>query len=236
MDQLSGSLGVSARTAHRRMRERGSHDRAVIDAILDEGLVCHVGFVEDGSVFVEPTTYVRVDDDLYLHGAPANRMLKALASGTPACITVTLLDGIVLARSAFHHSMNYRSVMLFGEASAVHDEEAKRAAVHALVEHIVPGRTADTRPPSTSELRATLVVRVPIAEGSAKIRTGGPLEEPADLELAIWAGQIPLEVTAAAPEADARFAAGVGTPRYVTHYTRHRAGAGGDAVSPPAGP
>ena len=220
------TLSESTRTTLRRKRERGAHDRTTVEAILDEGLVCHVGFAEDGSVFVQPTMYARIGDALYLHGAPANRMLRALAAGGPACVTVTLLDGLVLARSAFHHSMNYRSVMLFGTAERVEDDEAKRAAMTALLEHVAAGRSGDTRPPSARELRATLVLRFPIEEGSAKVRAGGPIEEPEDLGLPVWAGQIPLSLAAGVAVPDSGLADGVQPPSYVRSYPRRGAAPG----------
>lgn len=209
------ALAVTDRSRLRRKRERGSHDRAVIDAILDEGLLCHVGYVHEGAPFVVPTAYARVGDVVYLHGAPANHMLSALASGSPACLTVTLLDGLVLSRAAMHHSMNFRSVMLFGTARAVTDPAVKRAAVTAVVEHVVPGRSLDARQPSPEELRATSVVAFPIVEGSAKVRTGGPVEEPSDLALAVWAGEVPLRLVAGAPVPDADVLGGVAEPDYL---------------------
>ena len=217
-----GRLRVTDRSTLRRKRDRGSQDRGFIDAILDEGLVCHVGFTLGGSTFVLPTAYVRIDDVLYLHGAAANGMLQTLATGIEACVTVTLLDGLVLARSFFHHSMNYRSVMLLGTASRVEDEFEQRAAVTALVDHVAPGRSHDARPPTVNELRATLVVRFPIEEGSAKIRSGGPIEDPEDLQLETWAGQIPLELVARAPVADEALLAGVEVPAYVRAYPSRR--------------
>jgi nitroimidazol reductase NimA-like FMN-containing flavoprotein (pyridoxamine 5'-phosphate oxidase superfamily) len=215
-------LTTSRRSTLRRKAERGSHDRTVIDAILDEGLVCHVGFTDAASTFVVPTTYARVDDVLYLHGAAGNHMLKTLAAGTEACVTVTLLDGLVFSRSAFHHSMNYRSVMLFGRASRVDEEEEKRSAVLAIVEHMAPRRSQDARPPTTSELRAVQVVRFPIDEGGAKLRVGGPIEEPEDLALPVWAGELPLELVPGAPVPDADVPEGVGLPPYVAGYHRPR--------------
>ena len=177
-----GTLGPdTARTTLRRKKERGSYDRDVVHAILDEGLLCHVGFSGEGSPFVIPMVYARMGEVVYLHGATGNRMLRSLAHGIEVCVTVTLVDALVLARSAFHHSMNYRSVMLFGPATRVEDEDEKRRASMALLEHMVPGRSADTRAPTPEELRTTLMIRVPISEGSAKIRTGGPIDEPEDM-------------------------------------------------------
>jgi nitroimidazol reductase NimA-like FMN-containing flavoprotein (pyridoxamine 5'-phosphate oxidase superfamily) len=209
---------LTDRTRLRRKAERGSHDRAVIDAILDEALICHVGFAHDGHPSVIPMIHARVGDHFYLHGAAGNHLLRSLASGIEACVTVTQLDGLVLARSAFHHSVNYRSVVIFGVAERVDDPGEKRAAVDALVEHVVRGRSADTRPPTPEELRATLVVRLPLSEASAKIRTGGPIEEPGDLELPHWAGELPLALTAAAPVPDAGVRAPV--PDYLRTWSR----------------
>jgi len=190
------------RTRLRRKADRGHHDRVTVDAILDAGLFCHVGFAVDGHPWVFPTAYARIDDHLYLHGAAANFALRTLASGAEACVTVTIADGLVLARSAFHHSVNYRSVMVFARGEAVDDPSEKRRGLMAIVEHLVPGRSVDTRAPTDAELRATLVVRLPIVEASAKIRTGGPLDDPEDLELAHWAGELPLQVVALDPVPD----------------------------------
>jgi uncharacterized protein len=183
----------SARTAVRRRAQRGRYERDVVHAILDEALVCHVGFESDHGPVVLPTMHARVDDTLYLHGAVGNAMLRALAAGAPVCVTVTLLDGLVLARSAFHHSMNYRSVVVFGNATAVDDRAAKLAALEALIERIHPGRWTEARPPTDAELRQTLVVAVPLDEASAKVRSGPPIDDPEDYALEVWAGEIPLE-------------------------------------------
>jgi nitroimidazol reductase NimA-like FMN-containing flavoprotein (pyridoxamine 5'-phosphate oxidase superfamily) len=208
------TLHPTGRTTLRRKRDRGSYELETIHAILDEGLVCHVGFVSDGCPVVIPTTYVRIDDDLYLHGATANRGLRTLAEGGTACVTVTLVDGLVLARSTFHHSINYRSVVLFGAAERVDGEREKAEVLHALVEHLVPGRTGDARLPTSEELRATLVVRLPIVEASAKVRTGGPIDDEPDMGLAVWAGEIPLALVAGTPIAAADLAGGIEVPAY----------------------
>jgi uncharacterized protein len=228
-----GNLASTARTTLRRKKERGRHEREVAYAILDEGLLCHVGFTVDGSTFVMPMAYTRIEDALYLHGAAGNDMLRRLAEGAEACVTVTLLDALVLARSAFHHSMNYRSVMLFGTATRVVDDDEKRRASIALLEHMVPGRGSDARPPSPEELRAVLMVRVPIAEGSAKVRTGGPVDEPEDLSEPVWAGQIPLSTVAGAAVPDDALSAAVEEPPYVRTYPVRGTDAG--AVVPSAG-
>jgi hypothetical protein len=206
------------RTRHRRLADRGSFDTTLIYAILDEALWCHVGFAIDGRPWVVPTIHARIDDRLYLHGAVANHMLRALDGGVEACVTVTLVDGLVLARSAFHHSMNYRSVMVFGLATRVDDADEKRAALDALVEHVVPGRRVDARPPSGAELRKTLVLRLPIAEASAKVRSGGPIDDEEDLAFPVWAGVIPSRVTFDTPIPEPDSAAPI--PEYVRSYLR----------------
>ena len=188
-------------TLHRK-KERGNHERAVVDAILDEGIVAHVALSAAEGPLVLPMVYARVGEHLYLHGAVANHLLRT-ASGAPVCVTVTLIDGLVLARSAFHHSVNYRSVVLFGLAELVDDLDEKRAAMTALVDHLVPGRSAGTRLPTDGELRTTAVVRVLIDEGSAKVRTGGPVDDDEDLALDVWAGVIPVTTTFGTPQPDA---------------------------------
>jgi nitroimidazol reductase NimA-like FMN-containing flavoprotein (pyridoxamine 5'-phosphate oxidase superfamily) len=209
------ALPVTPRVTLRRKRERGSHQRALINEVLDEALVCHVGFATEHGPIVLPMTFVRIGDDLYLHGAGGNDMLRHLAGGSDLCVTVTLLDGLVLARSAFHHSMNYRCVVLFGRAERVTDPDEMLAASAGLLDHLAPGRSLDARAPSAAELRATLIVRLPISEGSAKVRTGGPIEDPDDLQLPVWAGQIPLALAAQAPIPDAQMADGCEVPAYI---------------------
>lgn len=216
--RVAGALAATGRTTLRRKKERGSHQRDLVHAILDEGLLCHVGFTADSSTFVVPMAYARVEDALYLHGATGNRMLRLLADEAEVCVTVTLLDALVLARSAFHHSMNYRSVMIFGRATRVVDDDEKRRATIALLDHIVPGRSGDTRLPSLEELRATLMVRMPIAEGSAKVRAGGPVDEPEDLASPVWAGLIPMSTVAAAGMADGELPPATVEPTYVRSY------------------
>jgi nitroimidazol reductase NimA-like FMN-containing flavoprotein (pyridoxamine 5'-phosphate oxidase superfamily) len=210
------------RTRLKRLPARGSYEREVVNRILDEGLVCHVGFVADGSPVVIPTGYGRAGDTLYVHGSAASRMLRTLSGGVRVCVTVTLLDGLVLARSAFHHSMNYRSVVIFGTASAVEDEAEKWEALRAITEHIVPGRWSEVRQPDESELRKTLVLRLPLAEASAKIRTGPPLDDEPDYQLPVWAGEIPLRLTACAPVPDPRLAPESEPPAYARRYDRGR--------------
>ncbi|MGO9321102.1 MAG: pyridoxamine 5'-phosphate oxidase family protein [Solirubrobacteraceae bacterium] len=210
----------SERVRLRRKRERASYDRSVIDAILDEALIAHLGIVDDGQPFVIPTLHARSGDVVYCHGSTASRTLCALASGAPACLTVSLIDGLVLARSAMHHSANYRSAMLIGRAAIVEDLEEKRAALRAVVEHIVPGRWDDVRPPTENELKATSVLALPIDEASAKVRSGGPLDDDEDYALPAWAGVIPLASGARSPEPDPRLRAGIAPPAYVTSYRR----------------
>jgi nitroimidazol reductase NimA-like FMN-containing flavoprotein (pyridoxamine 5'-phosphate oxidase superfamily) len=206
----------SARTTVKRHPERGSYERHVIDAILDEALVCHVGFAIEGQPFVIPTIHARDGDVLYIHGSPGSRMLRNLRNGVDACVTVTLLDGLVLARSVYNHSMNYRSVVVIGRAQEVTDREEKLHAMHCVVEHIVPGRWEDARQPSEKEIKATTILALPLTEASAKIRTGSPVDDEDDLELPVWAGVIPLVLRTAEPLAEN----GVTDPppSYVTDY------------------
>ena len=211
-------LPVTDRTTLRRLPRRGSHERETIYRILDEALVCHVGFAVQGQPFVIPTTFGRIDDRLYVHGAAASRMLKALAGGAAVCVTVTLLDGLVLARSAFHHSMNYRSVVLMGTARLVVDHAERDQALRAIVEHIVPGRSAHTREPNDKELAATSVLCLPIEEGSAKVRTGPPIDDDEDYALPLWAGEIPLRLTPLAPVPDTRLSPELRVPEHVTGW------------------
>ena len=197
---MSTALPVTERTRVRRKPMRSSHERAVIDAILDEALICHVGFVTEHGPVVIPTTHVRVGDTLYVHGSAASHMLGSLAEGIDACVTVTLLDALVLARTAFHHSVNYRSVVIFGRATAIDDTSAKLTALAALIDRVAPGRSAACRPPNAKELVATTVLGLPITEASAKVRSGPPLpDDGEDLALPYWAGVIPLTTLRGAP-------------------------------------
>jgi nitroimidazol reductase NimA-like FMN-containing flavoprotein (pyridoxamine 5'-phosphate oxidase superfamily) len=217
---MSEQFAVTDRTRVRRGAARARYDRDTVFAILDEGLVCHIGHVTpDGRPVVLPTIYGRVGDVLYVHGSTASRMLGVSAAG-PVCVTVTLLDGLVVSRSAFHHSMNYRSVVVFGTARVVEDPAEKDAALVALVEHVLPGRTGDTRPPSRKELAATTVLALRIDEASAKVRTGPPVEEPEDEVLPYWGGVVPLRLSAAAPVADPLVPAGLAPPAYIKSYRR----------------
>jgi len=206
----------------RRLPERARYDRETVASILDEGLVCHVGFVDRGQPFVIPAVYARWDDRLVVHGSAASRMIKVLAAGAPACVTVTLLDGLVLARSGFHHSMNYRSVVVVGTATEVTDPAEKRRALDAIVDHVVPGRVASLRPPSEKEMRATRVVTLPLDEASAKLRTGPPKDEEADYALDLWAGELPLRLVPLEPVTDPRLGGGAAPPSHVTGWRRDR--------------
>jgi nitroimidazol reductase NimA-like FMN-containing flavoprotein (pyridoxamine 5'-phosphate oxidase superfamily) len=212
----------SARTTVRRLPERGDYDPATIRAILDEGLVCHVGFVVDGQPFVIPMGYGRDGDHLILHGSVASRMLRGVAGGAPICATVTLLDGLVIARSVFHHSMNYRSVVIVGRPELIEDPVAKMRALERLTEHLVPGRWAEARGPNDRELAKTQVLRLSLQEASAKIRTGPPKDDEEDYALPIWAGVLPYSPAAGTPEPDPRLPRGIEPPPYVTSYRRRR--------------
>lgn len=203
------------RTTLKRAPQRGEYDRATIHSILDEGLVCQVAFVVEGKPVVIPTAYGRVDDRLYIHGSPASRMLKSLQKGIDVCVTVTLLDGLVLARSAFHHSMNYRSVVVFGQAEWVNDPAEKAAALKAFTEHVVPGRWDDLRPMTDKEVKGTTVLALPLVEASAKIRTGPPVDDPADYELPIWAGVLPLGLQPGAVVVDPKLEEGIELPEAI---------------------
>jgi uncharacterized protein len=206
------------RATLRRLPNRGVYDRASIHSILDEGLICHVGFVVDGQPYVIPTIHVRVGEQLFFHGSPASRMLRTLEQEVEVCVTVTLLDGLVLARSAFHHSMNYRSVVVFGTAMPVASSEEKLRVLRALSDHLIKGRWQEVRTPSPSELKGTLVLSLPIDEASAKVRTGPPVDDGDDYVLPVWAGVLPLKIVAAEPVADTRLPQDIATPAYITRY------------------
>ena len=208
------------RTTPGRYPNRASYDRAVIEAILDEGLFCHVGFTVDDQPYVIPTIHARVGDRLYLHGSAASRMLRSLCDGIPVCVTVTLLDGLVLARSAFHHSMNYRSVVVLGTAVEVTDRAEQLVALKAIVEHVVPNRWEDVRWPNEQELKATTVLRLPLEEVSAKVRTGPPIDDKADYQLGCWAGELPLRLTPQAVVPDHRLDPKITPPAYILDYRR----------------
>ena len=214
------SQAPTARTEVRRLRERGSYDRALIEAILDEALVCHVGFVHENAPVVIPTIHARVGETLYLHGSPASRMLRSMRGNGEICVTVTLVDGLVVARAAFHNSLNYRSVVVFGRPRIVDDLGEKRDALEAITEHVVPGRWVDSRPMTDKELKATLVAALSIDEVSAKTRAGGPVDDDEDYSLPIWAGVVPLASVASGPIDDPRLEGDVSAPPYLVDHRR----------------
>jgi uncharacterized protein len=200
---------------------RGNYDRDLVHAILDEALVCHVGFVQDGQPFVIPTIHARAGETLFLHGAKGNRMLGLLGDGTACCLTTTLVDELVLARAALHHSLNYRSVMVLGTAREVTDPEEKGRALRAVVEHIAPGRPDEIRGPDATDLQSTRVLSLPIEEASAKVRTGPPVDEEADMDLPYWAGQLPLTHGTGDPITAPDLTQDLPVPEHVTHWKRH---------------
>lgn len=208
------------RTTLKRLPKRGVYDRKLVYGILDEGFICHVGFVVDESPVVIPTGYARKEDQMYIHGSQASRMLRTLETGVDVCVTVTLVDGLVLARSAFHHSINYRSVVIFGRALVVDDESEKLKALHAFSDHVIPERWADVRQPTDEELKMTTVLRLPLTEVSAKVRVGPPLDDEEDYALPIWAGTIPLNLVAGEPVSDPRLSSKIRPPKYTLHYDR----------------
>lgn len=215
------SFPSTERTTIGRLPERGSQDRDVAHAILDEGVVCHVGLAADHGPVVIPTTYARQGEHLLIHGSPAATWLRTAGKGTPICVTVTLVDALVLARSAFHHSMNYRSVVVFGTAERVEDPAEKAAALDAFVEHIVPGRTAEIRPMTEVEIKQTIVLRLPLEEASVKIRAHGVSDDEEDYALPdVWAGLIPMTTTFGAPIDDDRLLPGIPAPTSATAYSR----------------
>jgi uncharacterized protein len=208
------------RTTLKRLPKRGVYDRELVYAILDEGFICHVGFVADDKPVVIPTGYARVEDQLLVHGSAASRMLRTLKAGIDVCVTVTVLDGLVLARSAFHHSMNYRSVVVFGTATEIEEASAKLAALRALSEHMIPGRWDDVRQPTDQELKATTVLSLPLEEVSAKVRTGPPLDDEEDYSLEVWAGVLPLRLVAGEPVKDPRLKTGIEPAARLFKYSR----------------
>jgi nitroimidazol reductase NimA-like FMN-containing flavoprotein (pyridoxamine 5'-phosphate oxidase superfamily) len=203
------------RTTVKRLPKRAFYQHKIIYDILDEGFICHVGFVDRDHPVVIPTAYGRVADTLYIHGSAASRMLHLLATGIPVCVTVTLVDGLVLARSVFHHSMNYRSVVIFGTAISVRDKKEKLRALLSFSEHVLPGRWAGVRGPNKAELKQTLVLRIPLREASAKIRTGAPVDEESDYNLRVWAGELPLRIVPGTPIRDPRSEFEVPIPSYL---------------------
>lgn len=217
---MSESQLPTPRTRVVREPHRAVYDREAVYRILDEGFLCHVGFAVDGQPFVIPTSYGRKDASLYIHGSAASRMLRQMKQDIPVCITVTLLDGLVLARSVFNHSMNYRSALILGTATLVDDPAEKLEALRILSEHILPGRWADSRQPNQSELKQTSVLRIPIEEFSAKVRVGPAIDDEEDYSFPTWAGVLPLEMKTGAPISDDRLDAGIPVPAYVRNYTR----------------
>jgi len=214
------TFSPTARTQVKRLPKRAAYDRDTVFKILDEAFVCHVGFVADGQPFVIPTNFARSGETIYLHGSAASRMLRTLGEGVPVCVTVTLTDGLVLARSAFHHSVNYRSVVVLGTARLVEDPSEKMEALRLFTEHIMKGRWEEIRWPTEQELKATTVLALPLLEVSAKVRTGGPIDDEEDYSLPVWAGVLPLAVVPALPIADARLPAGTDIPPYLKGYRR----------------
>lgn len=210
----------SSRTQVRRLPKRGQYDPAVVHTILDEGFLCHVGFVHEGSPVVIPTSYGRSGDTLYIHGSAASRMLRTLEQGVPVSIAVTLVDGLVLARSAFHHSINYRSVVIFGTAVAVTDPAEKNEALRLFTEQLIPGRWEAVRQPAPQELKGTSVLKIALDEASAKVRTGGPIDDEEDYALPIWAGVLPLKTVAGEPVDDPRLHSGLTAGDHVRNWSR----------------
>ena len=213
----------SERNRVRRLAERADYDRDTVYSIIDEALICHVAFAQDGQPFVIPTIHARMDDTLILHGAKASRLLKHVQTGAPICVAITLLDGLVVARSVFHNSMNYRSVVLFGQGHVIEGKEERLRALEVLTEHVVPGRWRDARPPNRKELNATTVVALPIESATAKLRAGPPGDDEEDYALPIWAGVIPMGQVFGAAQDDPRLADGIATPDYIQGYRRPKA-------------
>ena len=217
---MENVIEQTERTRLRRLPKRGAFDRETIYPILDEAFICHVGFAIDGQPYVIPTGFARIEDDLYIHGSSASRMLRNIAKGIDVCVTVTLLDGLVLARSAFHHSMNYRSVVILGKAELVTDADEKNKALEAFTEHVIPGRWAEVRWPTELELKATSVLKLPIEEVSAKIRTGDPIDDEEDYEMDVWAGVLPLKLQCEPEVPDSGLQNPTEVPKYITDYSR----------------
>ena len=217
-NQTSQQLTPTQRTQIKRLPKRANYETQTIHNILDEAFICHIGFTVNNQPYVIPTTYGRVEDKLYIHGSPASRMLRSLNQGIEVCVTVTLLDGLVLARSAFHHSMNYRSVVIFGTATLINNTEEKMEALRAFTEHIIPKRWQEIRQPSKQELQGTMILSLPLAEASAKVRTGNPVDDETDYDLPVWAGVLPLQMVPGKAIADDRLIEGLEIPDYVQNY------------------
>lgn len=217
---MPDTVPVTSRTRLVREANRAVYDRGAIYKILDEAFVCHVGFVTEGQPFVIPTMFARVGDAIYFHGSAASRMLRGLSEGLPVCITVTLTDGLVLARSVFNHSMNYRSVVALGQATPIEEPSEKREALQAFTEKLIPGRWNDARQPNERELKATNILKLPLTEVSAKVRTGGAEDDPEDYALRVWAGIIPLRLVTDAPQCDGRCDPAIPIPAYAANFRR----------------
>jgi uncharacterized protein len=215
-----GKFTPTPRTTLRRLPQRGEFDREAVYRIIDEGFICHVAFVVDGQPYAIPTSYGRAGETLYIHGSAASRMLRSLSGGIPVCVAVTLIDGLVLARSAFHHSINYRSVMIFGKAMIVDGAEEKATALKTFTEHVIPGRWSKVRQPNEQELKATTVLALPLVEVSAKVRTGPPKDDEEDMAFPVWAGILPLRMAALAPIDDPSLSSEMKPPDYVVNYAR----------------
>lgn len=219
---MSEQLKVTEKTKLRRLPKRGAYDIETVYEILDEGFIAHIGFTVNGQMFVIPTGYARSGDKLLIHGSSASRMMRALSKEIEICVTVTIIDGLVLARSAFHHSMNYRSVVAFGAAKIVTDEKEKVEALRLFTEHIVPGRWTDVRPPTANELKATTILALPLTEASAKTRAGNPVDDEDDYTMNVWAGVIPIATHFSEPIPDARVSGEIELPHYIADYRRGR--------------
>ena len=217
---MSQQIKVTEKTKVRRLPKRGSYDKETIYKILDEGFVAHIGFTANGQTFVIPTGYARSGDELLIHGSAASRMMRTMAGEIEVCVTVTLIDGLVLARSGFHHSMNYRSVVAFGAAKIIADENEKTEALRLFTEHIVPGRWREVRPPTANELKGTTVLSLPLTEASAKIRAGNPVDDEEDYSMNVWAGVIPAAMHFGAPIPDALLSRKIEPPDYIANYQR----------------
>ena len=217
---MASEIKATAKTRVRRLPKRANYDRDIINEILDEAFICHVGFVVDSQPYVIPTGFARLGGELYIHGSAASRMLRSLAGGIDVCVTVTIVDGLVMARSSFHHSMNYRSVVVLGRAELIDDHEEKNAALKALTEHMAPGRWDASRLPNELELKATSVLKLPITEASAKIRTGPPNDDEEDLALDFWAGIVPVTTTFGLPMADPKLRGDIDTPEHILNFQR----------------
>jgi nitroimidazol reductase NimA-like FMN-containing flavoprotein (pyridoxamine 5'-phosphate oxidase superfamily) len=217
---MTSEYEPTERSTVRRKPGRGRYDRELVDRVLDEALICHVGFAEGGQPFVIPTIHARVESTLYLHGSPVSRALRTLADGEECCVTATIVDGIVLARSARQHSLNYRSAMVFGIARRIQAPAEKVAALEAIVEHVVPGRTSEARAPDADETESTEILSIALEEASAKVREGGPVDKRADIDLPVWAGVLPVGLATREPQADPTLPPHVSLPNYVEDYRR----------------